>query len=325
MSRILIIDDEEGMRDELSERVESMGHDPVVAECVDNAWKLLEEEAFDCVLLDLAIPVKFEGVARVDHGKNLLQRIAASPSYPPVIVVTANHKSGHKVGIECMELGASSFVSKDFDEDPVEPKIRKVLDRQTTPRRAKAKADEEFAGGVLILHEDGIELNSQIVGGVKGNASIRRVIEILSEKKDGIYRKCSAKTLAEAIDNQIPPPSIICAIMDFRNSCKEKLGCGKNDVIRTCPGGGYQLADRIEVRIGREDLPKAGIESDKVKLLNQIKKKQARTRRQLSDACGVPQMRVKRALSALEDEKKIRHEGSGSSVQYFLQTAKQPQ
>lgn len=318
MSRILIIDDEDVVRSELKERIDSMGHESEQAECVENALKLIQEMAFDCILLDLAIPVKFEGVARVDHGKNLLQRIVAMENAVPVIVVTANHKSGHKVAIECIELGADTFVSKDFDEDPVEPKIRRALDKARSKRKSTSEPRSEFLGGVMILHEDCIELNGKIVGGVKGNAYIRKVVELLAGKKNGANRKASAKQLAEAINEQTSPAAVTSAIKEFRCSCTAKVGCGDHDVIRTCPGGGYQLADRIEVKIGREESPKTEADCDRLKVLNQIKRKEARTRRQISDTTGIPQLRVRKALSSLEDEKLIFHEGSGGNLQYFL-------
>jgi DNA-binding response OmpR family regulator len=318
MSRILIIDDEEGVRSELKERIDSMGHESEEAECVESALKLIQEMAFDCILLDLAIPVKFEGVVRVDHGKNLLQRIVAMENAAPVIVVTANHKAGHKVAIECIELGAATFVGKDFEEDPVEPKIRLILDGKLSKRIARSQPRTEFSGGVMVLHEDCIELNEKVVGGVKGNAYIRKVVEILADKKNGAYRKASAKQLAEAIHEQTSPPAVTSAIKEFRRSCTEKAGCGDHDVIKTCPGGGYQLAEGIEVKIGREESPKTEADSDRLKVLNQIKRKEARTRRQISDSAGIPQIRVRKALSRLEDEKVIRHDGSGSNVHYSL-------
>lgn len=318
MSKILIIDDDEGARSELIERVESLAHEHVCAECVDNAWKLIEQESFDCILLDLAIPMKFEGVARADHGKNLLQRIVALEGAPPVIVVTANSSPGHKVGIECMELGAASFVSKDYDGDPVGPKIRMVLEGKLAKRPKKQVACPEFKGGVLVLNEDCIEINGIVVGGVKGHAYIRRVIETLAGRKNGHYQKYSAKKLAESIGPQTSPQSVSSAIMEFRDNCENKLGCGDHDVIKTCAGGGYQLGDRIEVKLGRDESPKTQADSDRAKVLTQIKKKDARTRRQISDASGIPVLRVRRALSTLEDQKVIRHEGSGSNLHYFL-------
>lgn len=217
-----------------------------------------------------------------------------------------------------MEMGAASFVSKDYNEDPVDPKIRMVLEGKLAKRPKKPVATPEFKGGVLVLNEDCIELNGVVVGGVRGNAYIRRVIEMLADKKNGQYRKLSAKNLAEGIGSQTSPAAVTSAINEFRTNCTAKLGCGAHDAIKTSSGGGYQLGDRVEVKLGRDESPKSQADSDRAKVLTEIKKREARTRRQISKAISIPDIRVRRALSDLEDQKMIRHEGSGSNLQYFL-------
>ena len=129
MKRILIIDDQEDVRAELRDRIESMNHESEEAASQDEAIRKLEDLAYDCVLLDLSIPLKNDGVTRIDHGRNLLQRIVAMPSAPPVIVITSHGLNGHKLAVEMINLGAATFVGKPFEDDPVEPKIQMVLDR----------------------------------------------------------------------------------------------------------------------------------------------------------------------------------------------------
>ena len=130
MNRILIIDDQEDVRAELRERIASMNHESDEASSQEEAIRKLGELAYDCVLLDLAIPLKSEGITRIEHGRNLLLRIVAMNSAPPVIVITSNGLNGHKLAVEMIHLGAVSFVGKPFDDDPIEPKIQMVLDRK---------------------------------------------------------------------------------------------------------------------------------------------------------------------------------------------------
>jgi len=319
MSRILIIDDDDSVREELKERIESMGHESEEAACQDNALAKLDEMVFDCVLLDLGIPVKYEGVARVDHGKNLLQRIVARVDAPPVIIITANSGPGHKLAVEMMKVGAKTFVSKPFDENPIEPEITWVLSTHRKKDNPGEPVKKTFSGGTLVLNSDGIEVSGVSVGGIKGNANIRRVVELLSQKNEkGIYRKLSAKTLAECISPQIAPATITSSIKDFRETCCNKLECGTNDVIKTNPGGGYQLAEWIEFRLGTEDSPLSQAEKDKAAVLQQIKKKAGRNRRQICDNTGIPATRVKSALSALVEGNVISLIGSGSAATYSI-------
>jgi DNA-binding response OmpR family regulator len=330
MKRILIIDDQEDVRAELRDRIESMNHESEEAASQDEAIRKLEDLAYDCVLLDLSIPLKNDGVTRIDHGRNLLQRIVAMPSAPPVIVITSHGLNGHKLAVEMINLGAATFVGKPFEDDPVEPKIQMVLDRKGDNGATTQKSDKAFSGGVLVLNDDGIELCGVTVGGVRGNAIIRRVVEMLAQKTGGKFRKASAQTLADALPTSVTPPTVTSAINEFRSQCTEKLAaahikCGKNDVILTVKGGGYQFAPGIEVRVGNEETPASQVDQDCELLLKQFRRRNKMTVKQVRDSVEIPATRVKTALAKLAGQKAIEIvSGSGSTTTYMLIKAEMP-
>ena len=330
MKRILIIDDQEDVRAELRDRIESMNHESEEAASQDEAIRKLEDLAYDCVLLDLSIPLKNDGVTRIDHGRNLLQRIVAMPSAPPVIVITSHGLNGHKLAVEMINLGAATFVGKPFEDDPVEPKIQMVLDRKGDNGATAQKSDKVFSGGVLVLNDDGIELCGVTVGGVRGNAIIRRVVEMLAQRTSGKFRKASAQTLADALPTSVTPPTVTSAINEFRSQCTEKLAaahikCGKNDVILTVKGGGYQFAPGIEVRVGNEETPALQVDQDCELLLKQFRRRNKMTVKQVRDSVEIPATRVKTALAKLAGQKAIEIvSGSGSTTTYMLIKAEMP-
>ena len=330
MKRILIIDDQEDVRAELRDRIESMNHESEEAASQDEAIRKLEDLAYDCVLLDLSIPLKNDGVTRIDHGRNLLQRIVAMPSAPPVIVITSHGLNGHKLAVEMINLGAATFVGKPFEDDPVEPKIQMVLDRKGDSGATAQKSDKAFSGGVLVLNDDGIELCGVTVGGVRGNAIIRRVVEMLAQRTSGKFRKASAQTLADALPTSVTPPTVTSAINEFRSQCTEKLAaahikCGKNDVILTVKGGGYQFAPGIEVRVGNEETPASQVDQDCELLLKQFRRRNKMTVKQVRDSVEIPATRVKTALAKLAGQKAIEIvSGSGSTTTYMLIKAEMP-
>ena len=330
MKRILIIDDQEDVRAELRDRIESMNHESEEAASQDEAIRKLEDLAYDCVLLDLSIPLKNDGVTRIDHGRNLLQRIVAMPSAPPVIVITSHGLNGHKLAVEMINLGAATFVGKPFEDDPVEPKIQMVLDRKGDSGATAQKSDKAFSGGVLVLNDDGIELCGVTVGGVRGNAIIRRVVEMLAQRTSGKFRKASAQTLADALPTSVTPPTVTSAINEFRSQCTEKLAaahikCGKNDVILTVKGGGYQFAPGIEVRVGNDETPALQVDQDCELLLKQFRRRNKMTVKQVRDSVEIPATRVKTALAKLAGQKAIEIvSGSGSTTTYMLIKAEMP-
>jgi len=331
MKRILIIDDQEDVRAELRERIASMDHESDEAASQEEAIRKLDELAYDCVLLDLDIPLKHQGVTRIEHGRNLLQRIVAMPSAPPVIVITSHApKKDYKFAVDITDLGAATFVGKPFDKDPIEPKLQMVLDRKGANGATAKKSDKAFSGGVLVLNDDGIELCGVIVGGVRGNAIIRRVVELLAQKTNGKFRKASAQTLADALPTTVTPPTVTSAINEFRGQCIEKLAaahikCGKNDVILTVKGGGYQFAPGIEVRVGDEQTPASLVDQDCELLLKQFRRRNKMTVKQVRDSMDISALRVKTALAALAGRKTISIiSGSGSTTTYMLIKAELP-
>jgi hypothetical protein len=229
-----------------------------------------------------------------------------------------------------INLGAATFVGKPFEDDPVEPKIQMVLDRKGDNGATAQKSDKAFSGGVLVLNDDGIELCGVTVGGVRGNAIIRRVVEMLAQRTSGKFRKASAQTLADALPTSVTPPTVTSAINEFRSQCTEKLAaahikCGKNDVILTVKGGGYQFAPGIEVRVGNEETPASQVDQDCELLLKQFRRRNKMTVKQVRDSVEIPATRVKTALASLMERKMIDIvSGSGSTTTYMLIKAEMP-
>ena len=319
MSKILIIDDEDAVREELRDRIEIMGHEVEEARYVDEALNSIKEIAYDCILLDLGIPKTFEGPNSIHHGRTLLQRIVSSQGAPPVLVITANGLNDHQLATDVFENGAKGFIAKPFDKQPVEEKIRKQLEIHHRKPSANGAETPAFRGGNLVMHEDRIELCGEEVGGTKGNALIRQILPHLARKTKGDrYIKASRGEIAAAIKADVMDSAIANAIKDFREKCRMKLNCGPHDVIVTHRGGGYQLADWIAFQIGSEERVQTQAESDQIAVMKELRRFRQRTRRQISDRTGIPQLRIKTALSKLDDEGKLDLKGSGSNIQYFM-------
>ncbi|HYN40592.1 MAG TPA: sigma-54 dependent transcriptional regulator [Thermoanaerobaculia bacterium] len=102
MARILVVDDEAGFRALLRDILEEAGH--AVTEARDGAEALafLERGAFDLVLTDRQMP-------KVD-GLELVRRIRARPSPPPVVVLTAHGSIPEAV--DAVRLGAADYITK---------------------------------------------------------------------------------------------------------------------------------------------------------------------------------------------------------------------
>lgn len=102
MAHILVVDDEAGFRALLRDILEEAGH--AVTEARDGAEALafLDRIPIDLVLTDRQMP-------RID-GLELVRRLRARPSPPPVVVLTAHGSIPEAV--DAVRLGAADYITK---------------------------------------------------------------------------------------------------------------------------------------------------------------------------------------------------------------------
>ena len=102
MSMILIVDDEEGIRQVLSDCLRDEGYRVVLAEDGFQALRLLSEEPVELVILDVWLPNM--------GGIEVLQRIKAE--YPEVEVVVISGHGNINLAVQAVKLGAFDFLEK---------------------------------------------------------------------------------------------------------------------------------------------------------------------------------------------------------------------
>ena len=117
MRKILIIDDQPGIRLLLNEVFKKEGYTPLLAANGMEALKIFEEELIDCVLLDMKIP-GMNGLEILEHLKEKNKRI-------PVIMMTAYGEQ--ELIDEAMKLGASNYFTKPFNIFEVLEEVNEIL------------------------------------------------------------------------------------------------------------------------------------------------------------------------------------------------------
>ena len=128
MARILVTDDEEGIRSFLAEALERDGHVVEQAEHGAAAWELLRRRSFDVLLTDLQMP-EMDGMA-------LLTRVRDEQPETEVIVLTA-HGSVSKA-VEAMRKGAYDFLEKPVDSlAELRLLVRRAVERRQLRTRAE--------------------------------------------------------------------------------------------------------------------------------------------------------------------------------------------
>ncbi|MCK9408816.1 MAG: response regulator [Bacteroidota bacterium] len=114
---ILVVDDEDALRNVLSSELQGEGYSVVSAADGDEAISILEQKSFHLVLLDIKMP-------RVD-GFEVLKFIKEKRPDAKVIMLTGF--ADLKNAIESKKLGAEDFVSKPYDLVDLLTTIERVL------------------------------------------------------------------------------------------------------------------------------------------------------------------------------------------------------
>ncbi|MGE7911103.1 response regulator [Lysinibacillus xylanilyticus] len=116
MKRLLIVDDQPGIRLLLNEVLKKEGHVTYLAANGMEALKYAEEE-MDCVLLDMKIP----GM----DGIEILRRLKEKWPQLPVFMMTAYGEL--EVVQQALDLGAIRYFTKPFDIFEVRDEVNKAL------------------------------------------------------------------------------------------------------------------------------------------------------------------------------------------------------
>ncbi len=141
--RILIVDDEEVLRDVLEAVLRREGFEVLLAASGEEALNQLNTEEVDCVVLDVMLP----GISGIDTLRAI--RIA-NPNLPVVVITAFSSIDG---AIEAMKHGAFHYIPKPFKNEEVILTINKALEQRLLSReneRLKAELSEKYAYSNII-------------------------------------------------------------------------------------------------------------------------------------------------------------------------------
>ena len=121
VARILVVDDEESIREFLTILLEKEDYEVATAESVEDGKRRLVEGSFDLVMCDLKLP---DG-----SGLEVLEEARRRRIDWPFIIITAHTTPQH--ALESLRAGAAEYLSKPFNVDDLKLILRKLLTRGT--------------------------------------------------------------------------------------------------------------------------------------------------------------------------------------------------
>ena len=120
MEKILVVDDEQSLREVLSIMLKRAGYAVTIAMDGEDAVELLQKEIFDLVITDLRMP-------KVD-GMEVLKAVKSASPETVVLIITAFASADSAV--EAMKQGAYDYLTKPFQVDEVQLIIRNALEKR---------------------------------------------------------------------------------------------------------------------------------------------------------------------------------------------------
>ena len=119
-TQVLVVDDEEIMRDSCSQILSSLKCSVKVSESGEKALDIMKDEFFDIVILDLKMP----GMS----GMEVLKRIKEDS--PDTIVIVITGYATIDSAVEAMKNGAYDFIAKPFMPDRLRVIVNRAMEKR---------------------------------------------------------------------------------------------------------------------------------------------------------------------------------------------------
>lgn len=223
-AKILVIDDEENIRNLLCETLRLVGFNPVPAKSGTDAISLIRKEKFDLALLDVNMPI-LDGFKTLEKVRSLTESL-------PVIMLSA--RTEKEDVITGLREGADDYIAKPFSIEEVITRIQTVL-RRVQPAISKSILEV----GPLRLNSDTYEVQFQNES-VDLSKTEFRLLQYLMERPGIVVEK---ETLLSAIWGY-DFDTATTVVDTYISYLRKKLHRNGFEGIKTVRGVGFQLKAR---------------------------------------------------------------------------------
>ena len=232
-SQILVVEDDTGLRDEVTEYLSRNGFEAHTASDAQELDSVLASTPVDLIVLDIMLPG--------ENGLSICRRIA-SPTGPAIIIMSAMGEEVDRV--VGLELGADDYLAKPVSPRELLARIRAVLRRRdTAPVGQKPGMVYHFAGFQLDMARRQLRApNGVVVLLTPGEFSL------LTAFLDNPGRVLSRDSLVEQVcgeDADVFDRAIDVQLSRLRSKLKVHGGA---TLIRTVRGSGYICDAQVALR-----------------------------------------------------------------------------
>lgn len=229
-STILVIEDEQDIRDLISFQLKTEGHNVLLTDSVDKAITIVEKpEQIDLFIIDWMLP-------GVMSGLEFTKKLRAQKKYAetPIVMITALTQPDNIVA--ALDAGADDYITKPFDLNVLQARVRvqlRNIDKSVTTQ------DDTLDYGLMkieitkcrvVVEKDEVQLTSTEF----------KILSMLAQKPGHVFTR-------EQFINNIQGENIFVTgrtIDTHIAGLRKKIGPAAN-MIETIRGIGYRFKDVI--------------------------------------------------------------------------------
>ena len=260
-AKVLVVDDEEGLRRQIGRMLERLGHVVTLARDGREALACAEREPPDLVITDLSMPEM--------TGHELLARLKSreQTQHVPVIVVSGDGDTESVV--KCLEAGAEDHLTKPFEPVVLQARIRASLERKRMRdlEMAYLRRVAQLASAAEAVERQ--TYDSQILASlVTEGDQLGQLARVFDRMMNGIRareqqlesRVHQLRRDIEQVSKQSPPAPIVSEHSGFavgqvlagRYEIKRELGSGGMGMVYLARD--RELTEDVAVKVVRSDV-----------------------------------------------------------------------
>jgi two-component system OmpR family response regulator len=231
-ARILMVDDDPGIRDVVSDFLGRHGYSVSTAADAREMGEALQRGPVDLIVLDVMLPG--------EDGLAICRRLAGVDDSPPIIMLSAMSEDTDR--IVGLEVGADDYVSKPCNPRELLARVRAVLRR--TEQRVEpsvSAADCEFSGWRLDLVRR--ELRSPQAVVVHLSSGEFGLLRAFVENPQRVLTRDQLLELARGPESDAFDRAIDVQISRLRRKLDDG---GGQDLIRTVRNEGYLFTAKVK-------------------------------------------------------------------------------
>ena len=236
--RILIVDDEEDIREIISFNLSKDGYETITADNGEEALELISKELPDLVILDIMLP----GI----DGNMVCMKVKSDEKTKHIPVLMLSAKSDETDQVVGLKMGADDYLTKPFSVKVLSAKVSAVLRRIESSESSKpAEAPQELDADEqpVIEYRDLVMNPNEFTAKINGNplkltAVEYKILYFLIKKPGRVYSREKILEKVRGDDVIITGRTVDVHILSLRRKLEDY-----SDIIETVRGIGYRAQE----------------------------------------------------------------------------------